>query len=377
MESRIFNAAAGRTIDRRDFLRMAGAGGAAVGTGLLLAACGSGKGGSGSSTTSTTSGAAANYGPVAIQLSWIKDVQFAGEYFASEKGYYKDAGFSSVNLLSGGGQTPTESVILAGQALLGMSSLPETAASVAKGAGLKVIAVGYQKNPFCLLSLKEKTPIATVADLKGKSVGVQSANQVAFEGFLKANKLTTNDVGIVATQYSIAPLEAGKYDAQMAFTTNEVIVARQDGYTPVVLPFAGNGLSFATNPYFAAADTLANKRDLLKALLVAEIRGWTDAVKSPAQSAKYTVNIFGKDQNLALGEQMKEAQAQNALIVTADTNKNGLFTMTDSLISDTIASLGAMGTSVTAAKLFDFSLLKEVYQQNPGLIVKLPVTNAA
>ena len=69
---------------------------------------------------------------MAIQLSWVKDVQFAGEYFAAEKGYYKDAGFSSVNLLAGGGQTPTESVVLAGQALVGMSSTPETAASVAQ-----------------------------------------------------------------------------------------------------------------------------------------------------------------------------------------------------------------------------------------------------
>jgi ABC-type nitrate/sulfonate/bicarbonate transport system substrate-binding protein len=372
MESRLFTATAGGSINRRNFLRIAGLGGAAAGTGLLLSACGS----SGSSATASASGAG-SYGSVALQLSWVKDVQFAGEYFAVEKGYYKDAGFGSVSLLAGGGQTPTESVVLAGQALVGMSSTPETAASVAQGASLKIIAVGYQKNPYCLLSLKEKTPIATVADLKGKSVGVSSDNQVTFEGFLKANNLTTSDVDIVATQYSVAPLEAGKYDAQIAFTTNEVITVQQDGYTPVVIPFAGNGLSFSTNPYFVTDDTLANKRDLLKALFAAEARGWADAVRDPQQAAKYTVDIFGKDQDLKVTEQTMEAQAANALMVSADTNKNGLLTMTDSLISDTIASLKIMGTNVTAAQLFDFSLLQEMYQEHPDLIVKLPVTALA
>jgi ABC-type nitrate/sulfonate/bicarbonate transport system substrate-binding protein len=376
MESRMFTAAAGASINRRNFLRIAGVSGAAAGTGLLLAACGS-KGSTAAAAAASSASGTGSYGSVAIQLSWVKDVQFAGEYFAAEKGYYKDAGFSSVNLLAGGGQTPTESVILAGQALVGMSSTPEAAASVAQGAGLKIIAVGYQKNPYCLLSLKERTPITTVADLKGKSVGVSSDNQVTFEGFLKANNLTTNDVNIVATQYSVAPLEAGKYDAQIAFTTNEVITVEQDGYTPVVLPFADNGLSFATNPYFVTADTLANKRDLLKALFAAEIRGWTDAVRDPQQAAQYTVDIFGKDQDLAVTEQKMEAQAANALMVSADTNENGLLTMTDSLISDTIASLKVMGTNVTAEGLFDFSVLKEIYQEHPDLIVKLPVTAVA
>jgi ABC-type nitrate/sulfonate/bicarbonate transport system substrate-binding protein len=247
---------------------------------------------------------------------------------------------------------------------------------VAKGAGLKVIAVCYQKNPFCLLSLKEKTPISSIAELKGKRVGVQSDNQVAFEGFLKANNLTTKDVDVVATQYSIAPLESGKYDAQIAFTTNEVLLAKEDKFTPVVLPFADNGLSFATNPIFVTTDTLKNKRDLIKAFLTAEIRGWTAAIKDPTQSAKYAAEIYGKDQNLTVAEQTLEATAQNAQIVTADTNKNGLFTMTSALLDQTVSSLGDMGTKITAGDLFDLSLLKEVYTEHPELIVNLPVTTA-
>ena len=41
------------------------------------------------------------YGALALQLSWIKNIEFAGEFFADSKGYYTAAGFESVDLLSG------------------------------------------------------------------------------------------------------------------------------------------------------------------------------------------------------------------------------------------------------------------------------------
>ncbi|WP_022881147.1 ABC transporter substrate-binding protein [Gryllotalpicola ginsengisoli] len=359
-------------LDRRGFLRLGGAGALALAGSSFLAACSSSSPSSGSS-----SGGKKDYGTIALQLSWIKNIEFAGEYFATEKGYYKDAGFSGVTLIANSGSTTAEDVVVSGQALVGLSSPSATAPAIAKGAPLKTIATTYQKNPFCLLSLKEKTPISTVDDLKGKTVGVQSgANQVIWEGFLKANGLSTDDVKTVATQYSITPLESGKYDAHFSYLTNEPILATQDGYTPVTLGFADNGLPFVAETYIVTQDTIDNKRDLLKAFLVAEIKGWTDAVKDPAQSATYAVTKYGKDQKLDQTEQTSEATAQNGLIVTADTNKNGLFTLTQDLIDENIKSLAAMGVTTTADKLFDTSIIDEVYKENPDLIVSLPVPSA-
>ncbi|MCU1528505.1 MAG: transporter substrate-binding protein [Frondihabitans sp.] len=361
-------------LDRRAFLRLGGSVALVGGTTALLAACSSSSPGSGSTTSKAI--AAGSLGTVAIQLSWIKNIEFAGEYFATEKGYYTKAGFKAVTLNAGGGQTTAEEAVLSGQALVGLSSPSITAPSIIQGAALKVIATTYQKNPFCLLSLEEKTPIKTVADLKGKTIGVQSGgNETILKGFLKANNLT-NDVTLVATQYSIAPLEAGKYDAHMSYTTNEPILAKQDGYSPVVLPFADNGLPFVAETFTVTQDSIDNKRDTLKAFLKAEIQGWSDAVKSPAQSATYAVQKYGKDQDLNVKEQTSEATAQNALILTDDVNTNGLFTMTDALIAENIKSLATMGTKITAEKLFDMSLIKEVYKENPDLIQKFTIPTA-
>ena len=95
--------------------------------------------------------------------------------------------------------------------------------------------------------------------------------------------------------------------------------------------------------------------------------GNNNYVAAPAQSASLAVNNFGKSDGLNLTEQTAEATAQNGLIVSADTKKNGLFTMTDALIAENIEALGKVGVKVTAKQLFDLSLLAEVYEENPTL----------
>jgi ABC-type nitrate/sulfonate/bicarbonate transport system substrate-binding protein len=371
---------------RRGLLRLGGVGALAIGGTAFLAACGSSSntatGPASSPAAPASSGAAGSAAPqsfdaVNVQLSWIKNIEFAGEYFAIEKGYYAAEGIqgmSTANLLANAGSTTAEQVVAQGQADVGLSSPSATAPAILQGAPLITIASTYQKNPFCLLSLKEHSPIATVADLKGKTVGVQSgANQVIWQGFLKANGLSASDVKTVPTQFDIAPLEKGTYDAHFSYLTNEPILAKMDGYTPVTLGFADHGLPFVAETYIVTKDTLSTKRDMLKAFLIAEIKGWTAAVKDPKQSATYAVTKYGKDQKLGMAEQTAEATAQNALIVTADTNKNGIFTISDDLIAQNIATLKLMGTDITAEQLFDTSLIDEIYQENPDLIVQLPV----
>jgi ABC-type nitrate/sulfonate/bicarbonate transport system substrate-binding protein len=367
--------------DRRSFLRIGGAAAGVVGTTAVLAAC-SGTSDTGSSGSSS-SGAAKNFGTIAVQLSWIKNIEFAGEFFATENGYYKKAGFDEVTLLAGGsGSTTAEEIIISGKALVGLSAPIATAPSIIKGAPLKIIATTYQKNPFCLMSLEKGTPIKTVADLKGKKIGVQAgANQTIIKGFLKANGLSTSDVTIVTTGFDIAPLVSGKYDAHMSYITNEPILAESEGHKPVVLGFADNGLPFVAETFTVLQDTIDNKKDLLKAYLKAEIQGWTEAVKDPAKSASLAATKYGKGANfgkdLDTSEQEKEATAQNELILTADVNTNGLFTMTQDLIDQNIKSLSDMGYDIKAEQLFDLSILEEVYKENPDLKTTFTIPTSA
>lgn len=77
-----------RQLDRRAFFRYSALTGIAVAGSASLLACSSDSSSSSGGTTDDGS----EFGTVAVQLSWIKNIEFAGEYFALDKGYYKDAG---------------------------------------------------------------------------------------------------------------------------------------------------------------------------------------------------------------------------------------------------------------------------------------------
>ncbi|WAL68219.1 ABC transporter substrate-binding protein [Amycolatopsis cynarae] len=347
-------------LGRRRFLQLGGLGAVALGAGGLLAACG----GSPSAT-----GSSSGLGTLGIQLSWIKNIEFAGEYFADAKGYYTQAGFSGVNLIAGGSAgTSAEAAVATGKALMGLSSPTLTAPAILQGAQLKTIASTYQKNPFCILSI-DSDPIPTVRAMKGKKIGVQSGgNTTIFKGLLKANGMSESDVTIVPVQYDPTVVTTGEVAGYMAYTTNEPILLRMKGFKTVQFLFADYNLPFVAETMVVSQSSIDHDRAKLKALLVAEIKGWTDAVASPSQAANYAVTGYGKDQNLSVDEQTAEAVAQNGLVVSPDAIKNGLFTLSDALIADNIKALANMGVDITADKLFDLSLLKEVYQENPGLI---------
>jgi ABC-type nitrate/sulfonate/bicarbonate transport system substrate-binding protein len=118
----------------------------------------------------------------------------------------------------------------------------------------------------------------------------------------------------------------------------------------------------------ATDDTIASKREMLKAFLVAEIKGWHDAIADPQAAADLAIKTYGADLDLDPAKTLAGAEAQNKLIVSDETKENGIFTISDALQKQTIDSLAGAGITLGASDLFDMSLLSEVYEENPDLI---------
>ena len=354
-------------LDRRQFLQrsaLTAAGVAVAGSGLSTVWNGLGALGAGAATPS--------YGSLTFQLSWVKNVEFAGSYIADTKGYYKAHGFSSVNLIAGGASaTPMEADVATGKALFGVSSPDITGAAIVKGAPLKIIGAQYQKNPFAVMSMA-KTPIKTAKDMYGKKIGVQVANTSVWNAFVKAAGLDVSKIKVVPVQFDPTPLTQGTVDGWFSFITNEPVDLGMKGFKVTTFMLADYGYPLVSEVYIVRADTITSQRPMLKALLKAEIKGWTDNLLDPGLGASLTVNTYGKSLGLAVDEQTLESKAQNLLILNAETKANGILTVTDALIQQNIATLKAGGLDITASQLFDLSLLKEVYQENPTLISALP-----
>ena len=363
------NSSAQSGIDRRRFLiRGLQAGGLAVAAGPVLAACSS----SNSSATSTAPGesssAAASFGALNFRLSWVKDSEFAGSYIADSKGYYKAQGFSSVNLISGGpSATPMEADVASGKALVGISAPDITGEAILKGAPLKIIGAQYQKNPFAITSMA-KTPILTAKDMYGKTIGVQVANTSVWKAFIKAAGLDASKITVVPVQFDPLPLTQGTVDGWFSFITNEPNELRSKGFKVATFLLADEGYPLVSETYMATTQSISSSPDELKAFLIAEIKGWKDSIADPTLGATLTVNTYGKGLGLTIPEQILESTTQNTLIATPDTKKNGLFTVTDTLVEENLKTLASGGIKISASQLFDFSILDSIYKDHPELI---------
>ncbi|MEV8274288.1 ABC transporter substrate-binding protein [Microbacterium sp. NPDC077184] len=333
---------------------------------LALSACASGSGDT-TAPAGDSSDAAEGYGDLTLQLSWILNEEFAGEYFADTNGYFEEAGFSSVNLVPGPSTGVAE--LLGGTADIALSDSVSIGSAVAsEGAPLKIIGATFQANPFTILSLADGGDIATPEDLIGKRIGVQDSNTSLFNALLAANDIDPSELTVVPVQYDPAPLVNGEVDGFVSYITNEAITVAMMGLETTNLPFAQNGLPFVAETFTVNDEQIASNREMLKAFLVAELRGWTDALADPQGGADLALEVYGTDLDLDPEKTLAGSLAQNELVVSEETEANGLFTISEELQALTIESLAGAGIELEAADLFDLSLLAEVYEENPDLL---------
>ena len=336
----------------------------------LLAACSSGSSAAPAKTTpaKTTPAKTAAVGAGTLRLPWLETVEFAGPFIADANGYYKAAGFSSFTLTPGGPTaTPVETELVAGKALFGISTPDLAASAVVKGAGLKIIGATFQKNPYAVVSLASK-PISTPQDMIGKKIGVAALDESAWTAFLKANSIDPASITTVPVQEDPTPLTTGTVDGWLGYITDQPITLRSKGFTVETFLLADYGYALSGDVYEVTETTITEHRDAVKAFLRSQIMGWQKALADPALGATLAAQKYGKNLGLDVAEQTLTAKAENTLVLTADTRKNGLFTITPELIDGNITALKLGGTTVTAEQLFDLSLLTEVYQEDPSLV---------
>ena len=224
----------------------------------------------------------------------------------------------------------------------------------------------FQKNPFCFVSLASK-PIKTAKALEGARVGIQDVNTPVWKAFVAANKLDESKITVVPVQFDPQGLVNGEVDAWFSFVTNEPNALRAQGVEVEVFLLADEGYPLVSQILFTKLDSVKNDRDKVKAVFKADILGWRESLKDPALGAGFAVDKFGKDLGLKLDASTAESKSQNELILTNDTKANGIFTVSDELLAETITSLGYGGVKITEKQLFDFSILEEIYSENPDL----------
>jgi ABC-type nitrate/sulfonate/bicarbonate transport system substrate-binding protein len=328
---------------------------------LALSACSSG------AASSSATDAPADTVPLTVQLSWVFNEEFAGEYAADTNGYYAEAGLGPVQLVPGPSAGVPE--LLSRTADVAFSDAVSIGAAVAReDAPLKIIGSVFQENPFTVLSLADGSDITEPADLVGKRIGVQDGNTALFSALLAANDIAADEVTVVPVQFDPAPLINGEVDGFIAYVTNEPVALEAKGIATSSLPFAMNGLPFVAKSVAVTDESIEADREALKSFLLAEIRGWADAIDDVDETVRLVTEEYGTELDLDPAIVRAGAEAQVELVTSPDTEQNGLLTISPELQSLTIGSLVEAGIVVEASELFDLSLLEEVYAEHPDLL---------
>ena len=263
---------------------------------LVLSACvaGSNAGQSGSSATGDAD--------VTIGLTYIPNVQFAPVYVADAQGLYNDAGVTAT-VRHHGSDEGLFTALLAGQEDVVIASGDE--AVVAASQGLDLVSIGqyYASYPGTVI-VPADSPIATLADLKGKTIGIPGeygSSYYATLAAIKAGGLQTSDVTISSIGYTQqAALAAGQVDAVVGFTNNDAVQMRLSGLDIREIP-----LDDGSTPLVAAS--------------IVTTREWAqshpDAARAVVSATTQAMNAIAADPQVAL-----DATAQWDTTLTDETS---------------------------------------------------------
>jgi len=229
--------------------------------------------------------------PVTIQLNWMPTVQFAGVLLAKERGLYEETGIDLTVKAYKWGMVVIDEVI-SGKAQIGLAEGDDLIRSKAKDSSIKAIAVQLQKSPFCLISKKDRG-IEKPEQLLGKKVGVtDSASVIMTKLVLASVGFAYKDIVSVDVGWNIQPLVRGEIDVYVAFMNDEPLLMKEQGHEVNVIPAFKYGYDFYSGVYFVTETMIRKQPDMIRKFLDATLRGWKEAFKDPAGTAKLIVEKY-------------------------------------------------------------------------------------
>jgi NitT/TauT family transport system substrate-binding protein len=249
--------------------------------------------------------AAAAATPVTFQLNWMAGGPNAGFEAALAEGFYRDAGLD-VTIVQGNGSGNTAQLVASGRAQLAYADAVAVSQLIAKGAPMKIIATIYQSNPNAVMSLK-KANIKSVADLKGRKVGVPSGSSqtTMLPLLLKSNNLKESDVNMIDMPVAsmVPALLQGQVDAVLGSIDAYQIQAESQGAQLDVYKFADHGVPTVSTSIFASNDYLKANPDVVKKFVAASLKGWSFALDHPDKAIKDVKQVFPEtNEKLATAE---------------------------------------------------------------------------
>jgi NitT/TauT family transport system substrate-binding protein len=338
---------------RRQLLKGAGLGLAALGAAPILAACGN--------SASAGSGSLVN---LSYQLEWLKITQFSGFFAAENNNYYTKQGLN-VTFAAGGPNISASELVAAGRADLGDDDNIVLLQAIDKGLPLVMFAAIFQKTPESCISLASN-PILTLQDMVGKTIAIDTAEAAQLIPALKAAGIDPSKVKIIPAGADPTQLVTHQADGYFGFSTSQGVDLQLQGVKIVSVSASDLGFGDYADVLFTTKHNLATKKAELVKFLRATIMGYEYAIANPDAAAKITVDKYGAP-GLNIKSETATAHAQIPLI-SSPKGVLWLDPTTMQQIIDQQFAIKSISRRLTASEVMTTGILEAAYGGKTNLL---------
>ncbi len=219
---------------------------------------------------------------VRLQLQWVAQSQFAGYFAALDEGLYEEECLN-VTILEGAVDIVPQQVLATGGAEFALAWVPKALVSREAGADIVNIAQVFERSGTLMVAFAD-SGIASVEDFAGKNVGNWGfGNEFELTAAIAEAGLT-DQVSLVAQDFTMNALLNGEIDVAEAMTYNEYAQVLEavnpdtgELYQPEdlnVIDFNEVGTAMLQDAVWAESSWLADNEDVAERFLRASFRGW-------------------------------------------------------------------------------------------------------
>ena len=221
-----------------------------------------------------------------IGLTYIPNIQFSPFYLAEADGNYTAAGVRPT-LRHHGTSEGLFTAIAAGQEQFVIAGGDEVLQARSQGVDVVAVATYYRGYPIEII-VPAGSPVTSLADLAGRTVGVPGKYGESWFGLLVALKsagLSQTDVKIAEIGYTQqAALSTGKVDAVVGFSNNDVVGFQLAGFATRSLPIAPGEIPLVGSSLITTSAYAAQNPEVVKAVVAGTTAGIATAVAKPERA---------------------------------------------------------------------------------------------
>ena len=277
---------------------------------------------------------------VNMQLGWLLSGNQIGEVCAKQLGYYDQEGIE-MRFQAGGPNIDGVAVVAAGRYEVGqVSSSPSLMLAASQDIPVVCFAAGAQEHPYTFFSSTKK-PVREPKDMVGKKVGIQATGVILLKALLAKNKIPDKDVQIVTLGADMSPVLTGQVDCVTGWLTNTTAI-KVLGPDHVAMRLWDTGVKLYALPYYATANTIKTRGDILAKYLKASGKGWEFAYQ-PANRDKAVDMLVKEFPNLKAADERESLDTQLKFGFSPRTKTEGWGTMDPGIWQDQINTYAELG----------------------------------